>query len=62
MMLLALLLVVSLSSAAAAAINALNLGARLDGTHSQVTFRVYSSRATRIDLYLALQEGTCDIT
>jgi isoamylase len=52
MMLFALMLLVSLSSAAAAAINALNLGARFDETQSEATFRVYSSRATRIDLYL----------
>jgi glycogen operon protein len=51
----ALLLVVTLSSAAAAAINALNLGARFDEAQAHLTFRVYSSRATRIDLYLYAQ-------
>ena len=55
MMLLALMLLVSLSSAATAAMNAMNLGARFDEMQSQVTFRVYSSRATRIDLYLYAQ-------
>ena len=33
-------------------INRLQLGSQLDSSGSQVTFRVYSSRATRIDLYL----------
>ena len=33
---------------AQAAINAQNLGAKYDGTQSNITFRVYSSRATRI--------------
>ena len=37
---------------AGAAINAFGLGASYDSTHSNVTFRVYSSRATRIDVYL----------
>ncbi|MGA2904310.1 MAG: isoamylase, partial [Candidatus Korobacteraceae bacterium] len=37
---------------AAAAINANGLGASYDSTQSNVTFRVYSSRATRIDIYL----------
>ncbi|HEY6341701.1 MAG TPA: isoamylase [Bryobacteraceae bacterium] len=38
-----------------AAINAFNLGANYDATQSNVVFRVYSSRATRIevDLYMA---------
>ena len=35
-----------------AAINALGLGASYDSTHSNVIFRVYSSRATRIEVYL----------
>ena len=35
-----------------AAINAQNLGAKYDGTQSNITFRVYSSRATRIELWL----------
>lgn len=38
--------------AAQAEINRLNLGAQFDPTGTQVTFRVYSSRATRIELYL----------
>ncbi|HEU0306571.1 MAG TPA: hypothetical protein VFR30_06345, partial [Lysobacter sp.] len=35
-----------------AAINAQNLGAKYDGTQSNITFRVYSSRATRIEVWL----------
>ena len=38
--------------AAQAAINAQNLGAKYDGTQSNITFRVYSSRATRIEVFL----------
>ena len=38
------------SSAALAAINAQNLGAKYDATQSNITFRVYSSRATRIEV------------
>jgi glycogen operon protein len=40
---------------AASAINAFNLGASYDSTQSNAVFRVYSSRATRIevDLYMA---------
>jgi isoamylase len=37
---------------AQAAIDAQRLGARYDATNSNITFRVYSSRATRIELYL----------
>ena len=37
---------------AQAAINAQNLGGRYDATASNVTFRVYSSRATRMEVYL----------
>jgi glycogen operon protein len=37
---------------AVAAINAYGLGASYDSTQSNVIFRVYSSRATRIDVYL----------
>jgi glycogen operon protein len=37
---------------ASAAINASQLGAKYDATKSNLTFKVYSSRATRIDLYL----------
>ncbi|MCI4566657.1 isoamylase [Lysobacter sp. CFH 32150] len=35
-----------------AAINAQNLGAKYDGTQSNITFRVYSSRATRIEVWI----------
>ncbi|WP_431477680.1 hypothetical protein [Massilia eburnea] len=35
-----------------AAINASNLGAAYDATKSSINFKIYSSRATRIDLYL----------
>lgn len=34
------------------AINSRNLGAKYDATQSNITFRVYSSRATRIELYI----------
>jgi hypothetical protein len=37
---------------AVAAINAYGLGASYDSTQSNVIFRVYSSRAPRIDVYL----------
>ncbi|PKM07888.1 MAG: glycogen debranching enzyme [Gammaproteobacteria bacterium HGW-Gammaproteobacteria-4] len=37
---------------AQAAINAQNLGAKFDTTQSNITFRVYSSRATRIEVFL----------
>jgi isoamylase len=40
------------SPLAHAAINASNLGAAYDATKSSINFKVYSSRATRIDLYL----------
>jgi glycogen operon protein len=36
----------------AAAINSMNLGAKYDSTGAKITFRVYSSRATRIEVYL----------
>ena len=39
-------------SPAVAAINASQLGASYDATKANVTFKVYSSRASRIDLYL----------
>src|SRR5438552_16107823 len=35
-----------------AAVNRLNLGAKYDSTNSNIIFRVYSSRATRIELYI----------
>src|SRR5260370_32291150 len=37
---------------AAAAINAFGLGASYDSTKSNVVFRVYSSRATRIEVHI----------
>jgi isoamylase len=37
---------------AQAAINPQNLGAKYDGTQSNITFRVYSSRASRIEVWL----------
>lgn len=37
---------------AQAAINATGLGAKYDGTKANITFKVYSSRATRIELYV----------
>ena len=39
-------------STAHAAINSMNLGANYSSDKSQITFRVYSSQATRIVLYL----------
>ncbi len=41
-----------LSSAAFGAIDAHFLGARYDGTASNITFKVYSSRATRIEVWI----------
>src|SRR5688500_12848532 len=38
--------------AAKAAINAQHLGAKYDGTQSNINFRVYSSRATRIEVWI----------
>lgn len=37
---------------AQAAINATGLGAKYDAAHANITFKVYSSRATRIELYV----------
>lgn len=48
----ALLGCVLLAGPAWGAINASNLGASYDATKTNVTFKVYSSRATRIELYL----------
>lgn len=45
---------------ALAQIDRLSLGARFDASGSQVTFRVYSSRATRIELYLYAQPTGAD--
>lgn len=48
----ALLACTLLSAPAWSAINAAKLGASYDSTKSNVAFKVYSSRATRIELYL----------
>lgn len=40
------------SSSAHAAINSMNLGAKYDGTKANISFQVYSSRASRIELYV----------
>ncbi|MGE3730762.1 MAG: glycogen-debranching protein [Lysobacterales bacterium] len=40
------------SNAATAAINTQNLGARYDATQANINFKVYSSRATRVELWL----------
>ncbi len=40
------------ASTLSGAVNALQLGAKLDSPHKQFTFRVYSSNATRMELYL----------
>jgi glycogen operon protein len=45
---------------ALAQIDRQGLGARFDSTGSQVEFRVYSSRATRIELYLYAQPAGAD--
>jgi isoamylase len=50
--LLALACVLFLALPAVAAINAYGLGASYDSTQNNVIFRVYSSRATRIEVYL----------
>ena len=42
----------ALSLPARAAINSMNLGAKYDGTQSNITFRVYSSRATRVEVWV----------
>ncbi len=41
-----------LPTSAQAAVNSLNLGARYDGTGANINFRVYSSRATRIEVWV----------
>jgi len=48
----ALLGIALLASPAHAAINASQLGASYDGTKANVAFKVYSSRATRIELFV----------
>ena len=40
------------ASVASASIDAYQLGARYDGTQSNITFKVYSSRATRIEVWI----------
>ncbi|MHB0971507.1 MAG: glycogen debranching protein [Thermoanaerobaculia bacterium] len=42
----------SLAAAAMAATDALSLGARYDATQANITFRVYSSRATRVEVWI----------
>ena len=51
-LLLAALLATLPAQTARAAINAQNLGAKYDATNSNITFRVYSSRATRIEVWI----------
>ena len=51
-LLLALMLSAMPGTATKAAINGNNLGAKYDGTQSNITFRVYSSRATRIEVWI----------
>ena len=47
---------------ALAAINASQLGATYNANHSKITFKVYSSRATRIELWLyASASGTSEV-
>lgn len=49
---LGIFLTLFLTSAAFGAIDAHSLGARYDGTASNITFKVYSSRATRIEVWI----------
>jgi isoamylase len=46
------LIVLCFTSALHAAIDAHQLGARYDGTNSNITFKVFSSRATRIEVWI----------
>jgi glycogen operon protein len=46
------LLVALAAGPAAAAIDALSLGGRYDGTQANINFRVFSSRATRIEVWI----------
>jgi isoamylase len=46
------LLSLLMASVGTAAIDALQLGARYDGTQANITFKVYSSRATRIEVWI----------
>ena len=48
----ALVALACMNQPALASINASQLGASYDSTKSNLTFKVYSSRATRIELYL----------
>lgn len=50
--LVALASVTALPTISHAAVNTMNLGAKYDGTNANINFRVYSSRATRIELYI----------
>ena len=52
LLLLGVLLVLWPAGRAHAAINTHNLGAKYDGTQSNITFRVYSSRASRIEVWI----------
>jgi isoamylase len=45
-------LLLCFANMASAAIDAYQLGARYDGTNSNITFKVYSSRATRIEVWI----------
>jgi glycogen operon protein len=46
------LILLCFASSAFAAIDAYQLGARYDGTQSNITFKVYSSRATRVEVWI----------
>ena len=50
-----LTLLLTVEWVALAQIDRLTLGARFNASNSQLTFRVYSSRASRIELYLYAQ-------
>jgi glycogen operon protein len=49
---LGMVLILCFANLASAAIDAHQLGARYDGTQSNITFKVYSSRATRIEVWI----------
>ena len=59
----ALVSIVALTGPMRAEIDAQHLGAKYDATRSNITFRVYSSRATRIELDLyAVNFGAPEVT
>src|ERR1043165_841399 len=47
-----IVITLALAFDSSAAIDAYQLGARYDGTQSNITFKVYSARATRIEVWI----------